>query len=62
MTLEGETIEITGEVVGDGPGNSYVWIPSLRTVVAGDVVFYERHLGVPADPTPWFAALDRSTR
>jgi glyoxylase-like metal-dependent hydrolase (beta-lactamase superfamily II) len=52
-------MEITGEVMGDGPGNSFVWIPSLRAVVAGDVVFYERHLGVPADPAPWFATLDR---
>ena len=59
LTLEGETMEITGEVMGDGPGNSFVWIPSLRAVVAGDVVFYERHLGVPADPAPWFQTLDR---
>jgi glyoxylase-like metal-dependent hydrolase (beta-lactamase superfamily II) len=59
LTLEGETMEITGEVMGDGPGNSFVWIPSLRAVVAGDVVFYDRHLGVPADPAAWFATLDR---
>ncbi len=59
LTLEGETMEITGEVMGDGPGNSFVWIPSLRAVVAGDVVFYDRHLGVPADPTAWFETLDR---
>ena len=59
LTLEGETMEITGEVVGDGPGNSFVWIPSLRAVVAGDTVFYRRHMGVPADPTAWLATLDR---
>jgi glyoxylase-like metal-dependent hydrolase (beta-lactamase superfamily II) len=59
LTLEGETMEITGEVMGDGPGNSFVWIPSLRAVVAGDVVFYDRHLGVPADPAPWLETLDR---
>jgi glyoxylase-like metal-dependent hydrolase (beta-lactamase superfamily II) len=59
LTIEGETLEITGEVVGDGPGNSYIWIPSLRAVVAGDVVFYERHLGAPADPAAWFAVLDK---
>jgi glyoxylase-like metal-dependent hydrolase (beta-lactamase superfamily II) len=59
LMIEGEALEITGEVVGDGPGNSFVWIPSLRAVVAGDVVFYERHLGAPADPTQWFATLDR---
>jgi glyoxylase-like metal-dependent hydrolase (beta-lactamase superfamily II) len=59
LTLEGQTLEITGEVMGDGPGNSYVWIPSLRAVVAGDVVFFDRHLGVPADPSAWLATLDR---
>jgi glyoxylase-like metal-dependent hydrolase (beta-lactamase superfamily II) len=59
LTLEGETLEITGEVMGDGPGNSYVWIPSLRAVVAGDIVFNDRHIGVPDDPAPWFATLDR---
>jgi glyoxylase-like metal-dependent hydrolase (beta-lactamase superfamily II) len=59
LTLEGETMAITGEVMGDGPGNSFVWIPSLRAVVAGDTVFYRRHLGVPADPTAWLQTLDR---
>ncbi len=57
LTLEGETFPITGELIGDGPGNSFVWIPSLRAVVAGDTVFYERHLGVPADPAPWYETL-----
>lgn len=59
LTLEGETMEITGEVQGDGPGNSFVWIPSLRAVVAGDTVFYRRHMGVPADPTAWLETLDK---
>jgi glyoxylase-like metal-dependent hydrolase (beta-lactamase superfamily II) len=59
LTLEGERMEIVGEVMGDGPGNSFVWIPSLRAVVTGDTVFYRRHLGVPADPTAWFETLDR---
>lgn len=59
LTLEGETMEITGEVMGDGPGNSFVWIPSLRAVVAGDIVFDHWYLGVPADPAPWFATLDQ---
>jgi glyoxylase-like metal-dependent hydrolase (beta-lactamase superfamily II) len=45
--------------MGDGPGNSFVWIPSLRAVVAGDVVFYHWYLGVPADPASWLATLDR---
>ncbi len=59
LTLEGETMQITGEVMGDGPGNSFVWIPSLRAVVAGDTVFYRRHIGVPADPKAWLETLDQ---
>src|ERR1035438_7575079 len=39
LTLEGEQFPITGGVQGDGPGNSFVYVPSLRAVVAGDTVF-----------------------
>jgi glyoxylase-like metal-dependent hydrolase (beta-lactamase superfamily II) len=39
LTLEGQTIELHGGLQGDEPGNSYVWIPSIKTVVAGDIVF-----------------------
>jgi hypothetical protein len=35
LTLEGQTLEIHGGVQGDAPDNSYVWIPSIKTVVAG---------------------------
>ncbi len=59
LSLDGHSMAITGEVMGDGPGNSFVWIPSLRAVVAGDTVFYRRHLGVPADPAAWYQTLDR---
>ncbi len=60
LTLEGEQFPITGGVQGaDGPGNSFVWIPSLRAVVAGDTVFYRRHIGVPADPKAWLETLDK---
>jgi len=59
LMLEGETMPITGEVMGDGPGNSFVWIPSLRAVVAGDIVFNQWYLGVPADPSAWFETLDQ---
>lgn len=43
LTLEGETIEITPGVVGDAPNNTFVWIPSLRAVLAGDIVFSGAH-------------------
>lgn len=46
LTLEGQTLEIkTG--VGDGADSTYVWIPSIKTVVAGDIVFRGVH--------PWTA-------
>jgi glyoxylase-like metal-dependent hydrolase (beta-lactamase superfamily II) len=56
LTLEGETFPITGGVTGDGPGNTFVWIPSLKAVVAGDIIFNQVHFGQPADNTAWEAS------
>jgi glyoxylase-like metal-dependent hydrolase (beta-lactamase superfamily II) len=53
ITLEGETLEITGGVEGDGPENSYIWIPSLRAVIGGDILFSGAHFVVPKDHTKW---------
>jgi glyoxylase-like metal-dependent hydrolase (beta-lactamase superfamily II) len=39
LTLEGQTLEIVGHVQGDDTNNSYVWIPSLKAVVCGDIVY-----------------------
>ena len=48
LTLEGQEFPITGGVQGaDGPGNSFVWIPPLRAVVTGDIVFDHVYFGVP---------------
>lgn len=47
FTLEGQTIEIHGGVQGDAGDNSYLWIPSIKTVVAGDIVYRGVH--------PWTA-------
>ena len=50
LTLEGEQFPITGGVQGaDGPGNSFVWIPSLKAVITGDIVFDHVYFGVPRD-------------
>jgi glyoxylase-like metal-dependent hydrolase (beta-lactamase superfamily II) len=50
LTLEGEEFPITGGVQGaDGPGNSFVSIPSLKAVVTGDIVFDHVYFGVPRD-------------
>lgn len=54
ITLEGETLELVGGVQGDDSANSYVWIPSLKTVVGGDIVYDAVY--------PWTAETDADTR
>jgi glyoxylase-like metal-dependent hydrolase (beta-lactamase superfamily II) len=50
LTLEGEQFPITGGVQGaDGPGNSFVYVPSLKAVITGDIVFDRVYFGVPRD-------------
>lgn len=61
LTLEGQEFPITGGLQGDGPGNSFVYIPSLKAVVAGDTVFDRVYFGVPKDKAreEWMKTLDR---
>ncbi len=61
LTLEGEEFPITGGVQGDGPGNSFIYIPSLKAVVAGDTVFDHVYFGVPRDKAreEWMKTLDQ---
>src|SRR5579863_2525795 len=61
LTLEGEDFPITGGVQGDGSGNSFVYIPSLKAVVAGDTVFDHVYFGVPKDKAreDWMKTLDQ---
>lgn len=61
LTLEGQEFPITGGVQGDGPGNSFVYLPSLKAVVAGDTVFDHVYFGVPKDKarTDWMKTLDQ---
>jgi glyoxylase-like metal-dependent hydrolase (beta-lactamase superfamily II) len=61
LTLEGEQFPITAGVQGDGPGNSFVYIPSLKAVVAGDTVFDRVYFGVPKDKAreDWMKTLDQ---
>jgi glyoxylase-like metal-dependent hydrolase (beta-lactamase superfamily II) len=63
LTLEGETFPITGGVQGDGPGNSFVYVPSLKAVIAGDTVFDHVYFGVPRDKAreDWMKTLDQIT-
>jgi glyoxylase-like metal-dependent hydrolase (beta-lactamase superfamily II) len=54
LTLEGQTIELHGSVQGDDATNSYVWIPSIKTVIAGDTVYQ----GI----FPWTAETNAASR
>jgi len=59
INLEGESLQVIGGVTGDGPNNSYVWIPSLRAVIAGDIVFSGSHFTPPKMPEDWLKTLDQ---
>lgn len=63
LTLEGETLTITGGVQGDDAHNSYVWIPSLKAVVAGDTLYNGVHVWTAETKAPnrkaWLATLDK---
>ena len=63
LTLEGQALEITG-LDGPQPDRSFVWIPSLKAVVGGVVVFGNLHVWMADTQTPqshkdWLATLAR---
>jgi glyoxylase-like metal-dependent hydrolase (beta-lactamase superfamily II) len=43
LALEGQTLEIKS-AQGDSADNTYVWIPSIKTVVTGDIVYSGVHV------------------
>jgi glyoxylase-like metal-dependent hydrolase (beta-lactamase superfamily II) len=62
LILEGEEFPITGGVQGaDGPGNSFVYMPSLKAVITGDIVFDHAYFGVPRDAARqnWLTTIER---
>src|ERR1035441_8172252 len=62
LTLEGQEFPITGPVQGDdGPGNSVVYIPSLKAVVTGDIAFDHVYFGGPKSPARegWAKTIDQ---
>ena len=64
IMLEGQRLEIVGPFRGDCAVNTVVWIPSIKTLVASDVVFSHSHVWVADDKTPpmrqeWLESLDR---
>lgn len=54
LTVDGVKLEVVGAQQGDSANNSYVWIPSLRAVIAGDIVY--------DDVFPWTAETTPETR
>ena len=65
IDLEGNKLEILGPMQGDSPDNSMVWIPSIKTLIAGDVAYNEEHLWEGSSKHPeqrkaWLASLDRA--
>jgi len=44
IVLEGQTLEIHAPLQGDSTDNAYVWIPSIKTVIAGDIVYANVHV------------------
>jgi glyoxylase-like metal-dependent hydrolase (beta-lactamase superfamily II) len=63
LELEGEKLEIVGDAQGDDSTNSYIWIPSLKTLVSGDIV-YDGVYPWTAETTPetrkaWLGTLDK---
>jgi glyoxylase-like metal-dependent hydrolase (beta-lactamase superfamily II) len=51
LSLEGEIIELTGDLQGDTEHNSIVWVPSLKLAVAGDIVYNAAHVWMLDAPT-----------
>jgi len=62
LELEGQALEIHGGVQGDEGESSYVWIPSAKTVVAGDIVYRGVHVWTaetnPTTRKAWAKTLD----
>ena len=63
LELEGQRLEIIPKVMGDMRYNTMVWIPSIKTLYASDVLFNQAHpftCELTADERKeWIAALDR---
>ncbi len=63
LTLDGEALEIVGPIQGDDAHNTYVWIPSSKTVIAGDIAYNGTHVWTaetkPADRKAWTATLEK---
>lgn len=63
IMLEGRELKILGPMQGDHAHATAIWVPSIRTVVAGDLVFNQMYLWMgehdAAAVAAWGRSLDR---
>jgi glyoxylase-like metal-dependent hydrolase (beta-lactamase superfamily II) len=63
IELEGQRLEIISKVIGDMRYNTMVWIPSIKTLYASDVLFNQAHpftCEITADERKqWIAEIDK---
>ena len=61
--LEGQTLEVIPKVMGDMRYNTMVWIPSIKTLYASDVLFNQAHPFTceltAGERKEWIAAVDK---
>ena len=63
LTLEGQTLQVVG-LDGPTPERSFLWVPSIRTVLGGIPVMAGEHVWMADTQTPashanWLATLDK---
>jgi glyoxylase-like metal-dependent hydrolase (beta-lactamase superfamily II) len=63
LMLEGERIEVIGPLQGDHVHCTAIYVPSARTLIAGDLLFNEMHLWLGESPAAsrkaWAASVER---
>ena len=63
LELEGQRLEIISKVIGDMRYNTMVWIPSIKTLYASDVLFNQAHPFTceltPGEREQWIRELDK---
>lgn len=65
LLVDGAAVEVVTDLQGDAfvPSNSFLWVPSLRAVIAGDIVFNGVHVWLansnPRTRAAWRRSLDR---
>ena len=64
IMLEGRRLEILGPFQGDAPNSSVVWVPSIKTLIASDLIYDHAHVWLSAGKSPelrqtWLDALDQ---